>query len=84
LPAHVPQQINADVHGLVSLEDELRAGQLELPEGVSLVADPDLVIAAVVPSRMAEVEEAIAVEEAPSAAETQAEVAAEAEPEAES
>lgn len=54
LPASVPNQINADVSGLVSLDDELRAGDLELPEGVTLVTDADAVVAAVVPTMQEE------------------------------
>lgn len=70
LPADIPEKIKVDVSGLV-IGHLVRAGELELPERVTLVSDPGLVIAHV---------EAPKVEEEP-AAEAVAEEGQPAEPE---
>ena len=44
LPADIPEKIKVDVSGLV-IGHLVRAGELELPERVTLVSDPGLVIA---------------------------------------
>jgi len=70
LPADIPEKIKVDVSGL-AIGHLVRAGELELPERVTLVSDPGLVIAHV---------EAPKVEEEP-AAEAVAEEGQPAEPE---
>lgn len=41
LPTAIPHQIDADISGLAEVGDSLRAGDLTLPEGVTLIADED-------------------------------------------
>lgn len=81
LPTVLPHQLDADVSGLLHAHDVLRAGDVTLPDGVTLVTDPETVIAAIVAEAAPEVEEAAATlpEEAP--AEELAETAGEAEAE---
>lgn len=64
LPATLPHQIDADVSALVHVHDSLRAGDLQLPEGVTLVTDPEVVIASIAAPAVTEAPEA---EEAPAA-----------------
>jgi large subunit ribosomal protein L25 len=71
LPSDIPEKIKVDVSHL-AIGDLIRAGELQIPERVTLVSDPGLVIAHV---------EAPKVEEEPVAAEAAAEGAAPAEPE---
>ena len=44
LPADLPSNIHADVSNLVEIGQHLTAGELELPEGITLVTDPETVI----------------------------------------
>ena len=54
-PGNIPDAITIDVTGLVTPDDDIRAGQLILPKDVTLATDPDMVIVSVVVPR-AEVE----------------------------
>jgi large subunit ribosomal protein L25 len=45
MPADLPQQVEADASHLHAVGDTVRAGDLPLPAGVTLVSDPDEVIA---------------------------------------
>ena len=57
LPTAIPSSIEVDVSAL-HIGDHIEAGQLELPEGVELIEEPDRVIASVAHSRVeAEIEE---------------------------
>jgi large subunit ribosomal protein L25 len=47
LPLEVPQHLEADISGL-GIGDSLRLGDLELPDGVTLLDDPEAVLATVV------------------------------------
>lgn len=62
LPSDLPHQLDADVSGLLEVGDTLHASALTLPEGVTLMADPEAVIANI--AREAAEEAAEAVEEA--------------------
>lgn len=44
LPADLPSNIHVDVSKLVRIGEHLTAGELELPEGITLVTDPETVI----------------------------------------
>jgi large subunit ribosomal protein L25 len=48
LPGDIPQELALDVSGL-QIGDNLTLGEVELPEGVELISDPDEVAAAVTP-----------------------------------
>jgi large subunit ribosomal protein L25 len=61
LPADLPQAFEASIDGLASFDDVVRAGDLPLPERVSLVTDPNEVVLRLQPPR---VEEAPVVEAA--------------------
>jgi large subunit ribosomal protein L25 len=57
LPATLPHQIDVDISGLHNVHDSVRAGDLKLPGGVTLVTDPEVVIAALAALEAEEVEE---------------------------
>jgi large subunit ribosomal protein L25 len=60
LPLEVPEHFNLDVSEL-SIGDMLRVSDLKIPDGVTVLDDPETVVATVaVPSRVVEVEEAVA------------------------
>jgi large subunit ribosomal protein L25 len=62
LPDHLPTGFEVDVHGLATFDDAIHVRDLALPEGATLVTDPDEVVAKVLPPRVVE-------EEAPAPAE---------------
>lgn len=78
LPGNIPESIEVDITPLTNPGDAVRAGDIRLPEGVSLVTDADEVVAAVTAAERVEVE----VPEEEEAAAAAAEAAAPAEPEA--
>src|SRR4051794_13937946 len=45
LPAGIPHQIDVDVSGLENAGDVIRVGDLTLPDGVTLVTDPNEIVA---------------------------------------
>lgn len=53
LPRAIPEEVRADVSGL-QLGDSLHVRDLVLPEGVTLVSDPDLSVVSVVAPRVEE------------------------------
>ena len=53
-PFSVPSEIQADVSVLVDLEASIRRGDLELPDGVELVGDPEISVAWIQPPRVQE------------------------------
>lgn len=57
LPANLPHQLDLDVSSLVAFGDQLTAKDIKLPAGVSLVENPDEVVALVAEPKE-EVEEA--------------------------
>lgn len=75
LPRAIPEELLVDVSQL-GLGDAIHVRDIPLPEGVSLVSDPDLTVVSVVAPAKPEVEEAAVVEEV-----AVGEVAAEAAPE---
>ena len=76
VPTRIPEFIEVDISGLAEVDAAVRLSDLQLPEGVSVVGDPDDVIVKLAARRVAaEVEEAPAAEEA--AAEPEAETAEE-------
>lgn len=77
LPATIPHQLDADIAHLLHPHDVLRAGELPVPKGVTLVTDPDAVVASLVAETLPEVEEEEEVEEAAAEAAEEAEPAAE-------
>lgn len=64
MPANLPHQIDADASHLHSVGDVLRAGDLTMPAGVSLITDAEEAIALLSPETLPEVEEVEEVEEA--------------------
>ena len=78
LPADVPDSIDADISSL-ELGDALRIGDLALPQGVTVLTNPDALVLAVVTPQVLLVEE-VAVEEAEVAEGEAAAEAAEAPP----
>jgi large subunit ribosomal protein L25 len=72
LPDHLPQSLEYSIDSLVDFDGSVHVSDLTIPTGVTLVTDPEEVVAKVLPPR-------IEVEEAP-AAPAEGEVAEEAEP----
>jgi large subunit ribosomal protein L25 len=56
LPDRLPGSLDVDVHGLATFDDAIHVRDLELPEGVTLLTDPDDVVAKVLPPRVVEEE----------------------------
>jgi large subunit ribosomal protein L25 len=88
LPEHLPQLIEYTVESLTDFDQAIHVGDLAIPPNVTLLTDPDEIVAKVLRARVeeeaapAEVAAAEAEEEAPSgeAAEAEGEGAGEAEP----
>lgn len=74
LPAEIPPQIEVDVSGLQELDATIRVRDLEVPPGVEILTDLDVMVARVAAPRVVEEEVAVTEEEA---AEERAEVAEE-------
>lgn len=49
LPAHLPHSLSVDISTLATLEDQIHVKDIVLPTGVSLVTDPEEVVALVTP-----------------------------------
>ena len=65
LPMEVPDRLELDVSGM-AIGDSLRVGDLRAPEGVTIIDDPDSVLATVTqPTRVEEPEEMVEAEELP-------------------
>jgi large subunit ribosomal protein L25 len=73
LPTALPHQLDADISGLVAVHDSLRAGELTLPDGATLVTDPEAVIATLLAPVIEPVEEIEEVEEVEEEAAAEAE-----------
>lgn len=56
LPDRLPGSLDVDVHDLVTFDDAVHVRDLGLPEGVTLLTDPDDVVAKVLPPRVVEEE----------------------------
>ncbi|GGQ97057.1 50S ribosomal protein L25/general stress protein Ctc [Deinococcus ruber] len=56
-PRRIPQELVIDVTRL-NIGDHVTAGQIKLPQGVTLAADADLIVVSVLPPRMSEGEAA--------------------------
>ena len=69
LPANLPSQIDIDVSGLKDTNDAIRVSDVALPQGVSALNSPELVVVKVEPVRGVRIEE----EEAEAAEEAAAE-----------
>jgi large subunit ribosomal protein L25 len=61
LPREIPSQVEVDVSGLEGLEVAIHVRDIPVPAGLTVLTNPDLLVATVAPPR---VEEAVAVEEA--------------------
>jgi large subunit ribosomal protein L25 len=81
LPDHLPQSIEYSIESLVDFDAVIKVSELTIPNDVTLLTDPDEVVAKVLPSRLQAEEAALEAEEAEAAAEAAAE-AGEAEGEA--
>jgi large subunit ribosomal protein L25 len=54
LPGDMPQHIEADLSGLDSFDSHIKVGDLRAPRGVTILTDPDLIIASVTRSAASE------------------------------
>ncbi len=73
LPSQIPENIPIDISQL-KINDHITAGEIELPEGIELITEPERIIVAVhPPTKIEEVAEEEAAEEAPEKAEEQEE-----------
>jgi large subunit ribosomal protein L25 len=57
LPTDLISSILVDLSGLESMDDNILVSDLNVPDSVTILADPDEVVVSIVPSRMALVEE---------------------------
>ncbi len=57
LPTDVPPQIGVDVSGLEEIDDAIHVSDLDIGAEVTVLVDPDTVVAKVAPPRIEEVEE---------------------------
>lgn len=64
LPSNLPSVIEIDVTGLKNTHDTIRVSDVKLPEGVTALNSPELVVVKVEPVRGARIEEEMAAEEA--------------------
>ncbi|MBI2776141.1 MAG: 50S ribosomal protein L25 [Chloroflexi bacterium] len=62
LPDHLPQSISYDISPLATFDDVIRLKDLDIPTDVTLLTDPEEVVAKVLPPRVEEVVEAPAAE----------------------
>jgi large subunit ribosomal protein L25 len=53
-PDHLPSHLEADVSGLVDFDGVIRAGEIKLPAGVTLVTDPEEIVFRVLAPRVSE------------------------------
>lgn len=51
LPGDLPDAITVDVTGIVTADDDIRAGQLQMPKNIALVTEEDTIIVSVVVPR---------------------------------
>lgn len=85
LPTDLPQHLEVDISGLAELESSVHISDIQVPQGVEILNEPEQMIARVETPRIAaeiEAEEAAAAEEAAEAAEEAAAEAGEAPAEA--
>ncbi|MFQ6019323.1 MAG: 50S ribosomal protein L25 [Dehalococcoidia bacterium] len=61
LPAEIPSEVEVDVGSLETLESALHVADLALPPGLTVLTDPEVVVATVVPPKVEE--EVVPVEE---------------------
>jgi large subunit ribosomal protein L25 len=69
LPDHLPQSIEYSVDSLVDFDAVIKVSDLSIPGDVTLLTDPEEVVAKVLPSRLQAEEAALEAEEAEAAAE---------------
>jgi large subunit ribosomal protein L25 len=72
---HIPQGIDVDVEGM-EIGQAVHAGDLKLPQGITLQVDPDMLVLHVIAQQVAEEPAEEAAEQAPEAPEAQAEASA--------
>jgi large subunit ribosomal protein L25 len=82
LPDHLPQSVHYSIEGLRTFDDVIKVSDLQLPSDVTLLTDPNEVVAKVLPPRVEEVEapaaaEAVEGEEGAEAPAAEGEAAAE-------
>ncbi len=58
LPSEIPHQIDVNISSLLHAHDGIRAGEISLPAGVTLVTDPEIVVAMMLGEAGATAEEA--------------------------
>ena len=68
LPDHLPQSIEYSIESLVDFEATIKVSDLAIPGDVTLITDPDEVVAKVLASRLQAEEAALEAEEAEAAA----------------
>lgn len=61
-PANIPDRVEADISGLELGGAAMTLGQIALPDGVELISDPDLAVAAINPTALEETTEEVAPE----------------------
>ena len=72
LPAEIPEAFEVDITPLEEIGAELRVSDLKVPQGVTIVDDPEELVVKIVPKREMKVEEEIPAAEAAEPAEGEA------------
>ena len=75
LPSLIPEVVEVDISGLTEVESGVRVSELQLPEGVVSVSDPDELVVKLAARRVVEEVEEVEAEEAEAPAEAAAEAA---------
>lgn len=72
LPTSIPEHFEVDLTPLAEIDDGLRVSELDVPKGVTVLADPDELVVKIVHKRELKIEEEVPVAEAAVAAEGEA------------
>ncbi|HEY6874792.1 MAG TPA: 50S ribosomal protein L25 [Candidatus Dormibacteraeota bacterium] len=64
LPTSIPEQFEVDLTPLAEIDSGVRVAELDVPNGVTVLADPDELVVKIVPKREMKVEEEVPAAEA--------------------
>jgi large subunit ribosomal protein L25 len=77
LPSDIPEQFVVDITPLAEIDAELRVSDLKVPQGVTILDDPEQLVVKIVPKRELKIEEEVPAAEAAVPAEGEAAAAGE-------
>ena len=59
LPTDIPSVIEVDVSGLEEIDATIHVGELDVPQGITVLTDPEQVVAKIAPPQVEKVEEVV-------------------------